>query len=182
MVLPIVLYGNPVLKLVSKSIDQNYPDLHQLIKNMWDTMYFAKGVGLAAPQIGIPIRLFVIDSLEYYKKEDQGKGFKKVFLNAQILDQQGPQWGFDEGCLSIPKITAEVLRKPVIKIRYQDEQFKWHEEEYDDMNARIIQHEYDHIEGILFVEKISAMRKRIIQSKLDKIKRGIVDVKYPVKQ
>lgn len=182
MVLPIVLYGNPVLKMQSKSIDQNYPELHQLIDNMWDTMYFAKGVGLAAPQIGLPIRLFVIDSLAYYKNEDRSKGLKKVFINAQILDEQGPQWAFDEGCLSIPKINAEVLRKPNLKIRYQDENFQWHEEAYDDMNARIIQHEYDHIEGILFVEKISVIRKRLIQSKLDKIKRGIVDVKYPVKQ
>ncbi|MBK8956281.1 MAG: peptide deformylase [Saprospiraceae bacterium] len=182
MILPIVLYGNPVLKTPAKEVQNEYKDLRDLLNNMWDTMYHAKGVGLAAPQIGLSIRIFIVDSTAYYDKSEVHKGIKKVFINPKIIHEEGISWGFEEGCLSIPKINAEVLRKPVLKIRYQDELFQWKEEEYDDMNARIIQHEYDHIEGILFVEKISAIRKKLIQSKLEKIKRGIVDVKYPVRQ
>ncbi len=181
MILPIVLYGNPVLKAVSKPIEPDFPELTQLISDMWETMYYAKGVGLAAPQIGRSIRLFVVDSIPYYEKEHAAQGIKKVFINATLSEEKGDMWGFEEGCLSIPKVNAEVKRKESITIKYQDEKFVWQEESYDGLNARIIQHEYDHIEGILFVEKISPMRRRLLQSKLDKIKRGIVDAKYPVK-
>lgn len=181
MVLPIVLYGNPVLKLIGKPIDPDYPDLAEFIAHMWETMYFAKGVGLAAPQVGKSIRLFVVDSMPYYEEEKSREGIKKVFINAQIINEFGDSWGFEEGCLSIPKINAEVQRKESLLIRYQDDQFIWHEEEYNGLNARIIQHEYDHIEGILFVEKVSPMRKRLLQSKLDKIRKGLVDAKYPTR-
>jgi peptide deformylase len=182
MVLPIYLYGNPILKLKGKEINKDYPNLHELIRNMWETMYFANGVGLAAPQIGLSIRLFVVDSIQYYEKSDSDKGIKKVFINPVILEEYGVEWPFEEGCLSIPKINAEVERNTHLKIKYLDESFKEHTEVYDEMNARIIQHEYDHIEGILFIDKIKPMRKQILQKKLDKIRRGIVDTSYPVRQ
>ncbi|MBK6861802.1 MAG: peptide deformylase [Saprospiraceae bacterium] len=181
MVLPIYLYGKPVLKLKGQDIHNDYEELPKLISDMWETMYFAKGVGLAAPQIGLAIRLFVVDSTAYYEKEDSLKGIKKVFINAQILDETGTVWGFEEGCLSIPKLNAEVNRPSNVKIRYMDEHFQEHIEVYDDMNARIIQHEYDHIEGILFIDKISPIRRKILQKKLDKIRNGLVSTSYPVK-
>ncbi|HRG68761.1 MAG: peptide deformylase [Saprospiraceae bacterium] len=181
MVLPIYLYGKPVLKLKGQDIQPDFNGLSKLIDDMWDTMYFAKGVGLAAPQIGLAIRLFVVDSTAYYEKEHLQKGIKKVFINAQIIEETGAEWGFEEGCLSIPKLNAEVNRPSNLKIKYLDEQFKEHIEVYDDMNARIIQHEYDHIEGILFIDKISPIRRKILQKKLDKIRNGLVSTSYPVK-
>jgi peptide deformylase len=182
MILPIYLYGNPILKLKGKDISKDYPNLNEVIKNMWETMYFAKGVGLAAPQIGLSIRLFIMDSIPYYEKSDSPKGIKKVFINPIILEEYGTEWPFEEGCLSIPKINADVDRTTHVKIKYLDESFKEQVETYDEMNARIIQHEYDHIEGILFIDKIKPVRRQIIQRKLEKIKRGIVDASYPVKQ
>lgn len=182
MVLPIYLYGNPLLKQKAGSITKDYPDLSELISNMWETMYFANGVGLAAPQIGLSIRLFIVDSIQYYEKLEKPKGIKNVFINPEILDEYGPEWPFEEGCLSIPKINAEVMRTTHIKIRYLDERFNEHIEVFDEMNARIIQHEYDHIEGILFIDKIKPVRRQILQRKLEKIKRGIVNAAYPVKQ
>ena len=181
MVLPIYLYGKPVLKLKGQDIHSDYEGLQKLISDMWETMYFAKGVGLAAPQVGLAIRLFLVDSTAYYEKEDAQKGIKKVFINAQILEETGKVWGFEEGCLSIPKLNAEVNRPSNLKIRYFDEHFQEHIEVYDDMNARIIQHEYDHIEGILFIDKISPIRRKILQKKLDKIRNGMVSTSYPVK-
>lgn len=182
MVLPIYLYGNPVLKVLASNISKDYKALPEVISNMWETMYFAKGVGLAAPQIGLSIRLFVVDSIPYYEKSNPKKGIKKVFINPQILEEYGPEWSFEEGCLSIPKINADVERTTHLKIKYLDELFKEHVEIYDEMNARIIQHEYDHIEGILFIDKIKPVRRKILQRKLEKIKRGIVDAFYPIKQ
>lgn len=181
MVLPIVIYGNPILKAKAQKIDPSYKDLSKLVSDMWDTMQFAKGVGLAAPQIGLSIRLFVVDSKSYYENENAAKGIRKAFVNPTILTETGSEWSFEEGCLSIPKINADVHRKPVITINYYDENFNEFTEEYDDLNARIIQHEYDHIEGTLFIDRISAIRRRLLQKKLDKIKKGIVDAKYPVK-
>lgn len=181
MVLPIVVYGNPVLKSKAKEIDPDFPELGKLISNLWETMDFAKGVGLAAPQVGLSIRLFVVDSMAYYEKEQPGKGIRKVFINPVMLSESGPEWAFEEGCLSIPKINADVVRKPTIRINYFDENFKEFTEDFDDLNARIIQHEYDHIEGVLFIDRINPVRRRLIQKKLDKIKRGIIDAKYPVK-
>lgn len=182
MVLPIYLYGNPILKQKGSSITNDYPNLSEVINNMWETMYFANGVGLAAPQIGLSIRLFIVDSILYYEKSEINKGIKKVFINPLIIEESGQEWPFEEGCLSIPKINAEVDRKTHLKIKYQDESFKDHIEVFDEMNARIIQHEYDHIEGILFIDKIKPVRRQILQRKLEKIKRGIVNASYPVKQ
>lgn len=185
MILPIVAYGDPVLRQVGRDITPEYPKLDELIANMWDTMYNAEGIGLAAPQIGIPIRMFVIDAMPFSENEtlseeecDQLKGFKKVFINAKIEEERGEEWGFDEGCLSIPDIQEEVKRKPEITLSYVDEHFKPHTEIYNGLAARIIQHEYDHIQGILFTDKLSSLKKRLLQSKLKKISNGKIEVPY----
>lgn len=181
MVLPIYLYGQPVLKQKAREISPDHPGLAQLITDMWETMYYATGVGLAAPQIGQSLRLFVVDTLPYYEDEKSALGMKKVFINPTILEESGVEWPFEEGCLSIPKITADVKRQAELRLRYQDENFVWHEEDFEGMNARVIQHEYDHIEGILFIEKISQVRRQLIQRKLEKIKKGQIESRYPVK-
>lgn len=185
MILPIYAYGQPVLKKVAAPIEPDYPGLSDIIANMWETMYYAEGVGLAAPQVGLPIRLFVIDTLQLEKedkdKKDQEPGFKKVFINAQILDENGPTWTYEEGCLSIPNIRGDVERPPMIRIRYQDEHFQEHEETYAGINARVIQHEYDHIEGILFVERLKPLKKRLIQRKLESIRIGKVNADYKLR-
>jgi len=177
MKLPIVAYGDPVLKKVCAPIENDYPNLNELIENMWETMYNASGVGLAAPQVGLPIRLFVVDTGE----NDDEPRYKKVFINAQILEETGEPWGFTEGCLSIPDIREEVFRKPNILISYYDENWAQHEEEVSGFAARVIQHEYDHIEGKLFTDKLSPLRKALIKSKLDAITKGRVDVDYKMK-
>ena len=169
MVLPVVLYGHPVLKKVGENIDSSYPDLGNIITNMWETMYFAKGVGLAAPQIGLSIRLFIIDTTPYYEDKKE------------IIDESGALWAFEEGCLSIPNIHADVERTTHVKLRYLDENFNEHIEVFDEMNARVIQHEYDHIQGVLFIEKINPLRRQLLQRKLEKLKKGIHSAKYPVK-
>lgn len=186
MILPIVAYGDPVLKKIAEDIGPDYPGLDQLLNDMFDTMYNAKGVGLAAPQIGKSIRLFIVDASPFAEDPDTEEeaalaGFRKIFINAQILSEEGESWKFNEGCLSIPKIREDVLRKPKIFIRYQDEQFREHEEHFEGIAARIIQHEYDHIEGKLFTDRISPLRKRLLQGKLNDISRGRVDVDYRMK-
>jgi peptide deformylase len=185
MILPIVAIGEPVLKKVAEKIDKNYEGLSQLIDDMFETMYNASGVGLAAPQIGKSIRLFVIDATPFADDEEEGtemlKGFKKVFINAEISSEKGEEWGFNEGCLSIPGIREEVFRKEKLTIKYWDENFKEHKESYDGYAARIIQHEYDHIEGKLFTDLISPLRKRLLKRKLEEISRGDVDVAYKMK-
>lgn len=188
MILPIVAYGDPVLRKVAKDITKDYPKLEELIKNMWETMYNAHGVGLAAPQVGLPIRLFVVDTApfgddEELDKEEQEllKSFKKVFINAKIEIENGKEWDFNEGCLSIPDIREDVKRKPEITIQYMDENFVSHTETYDGLLARVIQHEYDHIEGILFTDKLSSLKKRLLKSRLDKISKGKIDVEYKMK-
>lgn len=178
MKLPIIAYGDPVLKKVCEPIDKNYPDLDQLISNMFETMYNANGVGLAAPQVGLPIRLFVIDTGE---GEDKKPGVKKVFINAEILEENGEPWAFNEGCLSIPDIREDVLRKPNVRIKYYDENWKLHEEEVTGMPARVIQHEYDHIEGKLFTDTLGLLRKRMLKSKLDAIAKGDIKVDYKMR-
>lgn len=177
MKLPIVAYGDPVLKKVCEPIDNTYANLDELIVNMWETMYNASGVGLAAPQIGLPIRLFVID---IHADEDE-PAFKKVFINAQILEEEGEPWAFNEGCLSIPDIREDVMRKPRVRLKYQDETFAEHEAWFDGFPARVIQHEYDHIEGRLFTEKLGIITKQLIKSKLDKIAKGEVRVDYKMR-
>ncbi|MEY2800139.1 MAG: hypothetical protein RI934_1127 [Bacteroidota bacterium] len=184
MILPVIAFGDPVLRKVGVDISSDYPQLAALISDMFETMYHAHGVGLAAPQVGLAIRLFVIDASPFDEdEEDKPKqlNFKKVFINAEILEESGAEWSFSEGCLSIPEVREEVSRKSVIKIRYQDENFQTIEETYDGIIARIIQHEYDHIEGKLFVDKISPIKKRLIVKKLDAITKGIIRPEYKMK-
>jgi len=178
MKLPIVAYGDPVLKKVGADIDKDYPELKQLISDMFDTMYYANGVGLAAPQIGLPIRLFIVDTGE---DEDGNPGYKKVFINARILEETGEAWSFNEGCLSIPDIRENIMRKPNIKITYFDENWVEHTDDVDGMPARVIQHEYDHIEGKLFTDKVSVLRKTMLKSKLDAISKGNIKTDYKMK-
>jgi len=181
MVRPIYLYGNPVLKEKAKPIHKDYPELSKLLQDMYDTMYFAKGVGLAAPQIGLSIRLFVIDTTPFYEEGlKKDNALKRVFINPELIEEYGPEWSFEEGCLSIPKLNAEVDRTTHIKLKYQDEHFNTRIEEFDEINARVIQHEYDHIEGILFIQKIKPLKRQLLNGKLNKIQKGICDVKYPV--
>jgi peptide deformylase len=177
MKLPIVAYGDPVLRKVCTEIAQDYPDLTQLINNMFDTMYAASGVGLAAPQVGLPIRLFIVD----IGGEEDDESFKKVFINAQILEETGEPWSFNEGCLSIPEVREDVFRKPNVRIKYFDENWKAHEIEVSGMPARVIQHEYDHIQGKLFTDTLSLLRKRMLKSKLDAIAKGDIKTDYKMK-
>lgn len=188
MVLPIVAYGDPVLKRKADDIDPDYPGLKQFLEDMFETMYNAKGVGLAAPQVGKSIRIFVIDASAFADDEEnteeereQLRNFKRIFINAEILEEEGEEWSFNEGCLSIPKIREDVYRKPVLRIRYMDENFVQHEEEYDGIIARIIQHEYDHIEGKLFTDRINPLRKRLLKRKLTDISKGNITVDYKMR-
>lgn len=186
MVFPIIAYGDPVLRKVALPVDKDYPGLDGLIQDMHDTMYHAKGVGLAAPQIGKSIRLFIVDASPFAEEFDgeeleELKNFKKVFINAQLTDERGPAWKFNEGCLSIPKIREDVERKPVIRLQYYDEKFNFFDEEFKGTVARIIQHEYDHIEGKLFTDKISPLRKRLLNGKLADISKGKVDTDYKMR-
>ena len=183
MILPIVLYGNPVLRKKCKPIDADYPELNVLLENMWQTMYQAHGVGLAAPQIGLDIRVFIVDTVQTAKEEgEKQERIKKVFINAVMLGQGDEEVDYEEGCLSIPNIHGDVTRPDEITIRYQDENFATHEETFSGTNARVIQHEYDHIEGILFTEKLKPLKRVRLAKKLDKIKKGIVDCDYNVKR
>jgi len=181
MKLPIIAYGDPVLRQKTNEIEKDYPDLHSLIQNMFETMYAAYGVGLAAPQIGLPIRLFVIDGEPYADDEPDMKDFKKVFINPEISDESGNLWSYNEGCLSIPDIREDINRKEKIVIHYFDENWNEHEETYTGLAARIIQHEYDHIEGKLFTDKVSPLRKAMLKGKLDAISKGNVEVDYKMK-
>ena len=195
MVLPIVVYGDPVLRKVGVDIDKNYEGLDQLIKDMFETMYKAKGVGLAAPQIGKAIRLFIVDTHPFAEVDEDDEdddeftpeqrkelqAFKKVFINARILNEDGAEWKFSEGCLSIPKIREDVSRKPDIEIEYYDEKFKKHVEKYDGVIARVIQHEYDHIDGKLFTDKISPFKRKMISGKLNDIASGKISADYKIK-
>ncbi len=181
MILPIYLYGQPVLRKVAQDIPADYPNLKQLIENMFETMYNADGIGLAAPQIGLDIRLFVIDLEPLAEDEPKYAGFKKVFINPQIVERTGDVVKMDEGCLSLPGINEAVEREAKIRIQYLDENFNSHDEEYDSFFARCIQHEYDHIEGILFIDKISGIRKQLIKSKLNNLIKGRVNCRYRVK-
>ena len=192
MILPIVAYGDPVLKKEADEIDANYPDLQQLIADMFETMYHAQGVGLAAPQIGRSIRMFVVDGSPFASDEEDDEDgpdpkavgietFKKVFINPIIEEEQGEEWAFQEGCLSIPKIREEVFRKEIVHISYYDEHFQFHEETYDGYAARIIQHEYDHVDGILFTDHLSPLKRRLLSKRLQGISKGEIKVDYKMK-
>ncbi|RZJ65822.1 MAG: peptide deformylase [Flavobacterium sp.] len=188
MILPIVGYGDPVLRKKGADISPSYPDLKQVIADMYDTMYNAYGVGLAAPQVGLPIRLFVIDTTPFgededlpQEEQDSLKNFKRTFINAKMLNEEGEEWGFNEGCLSIPEVREDVYRHETITIEYQDEDFNTKTEVFDGLVARVIQHEYDHIEGILFTDKISTLKKQLVKGKLQKIMEGKVRPDYRMK-
>lgn len=181
MKLPIVAYGDPVLKKVAAEIGPDYPNIDTLIADMFETMYHAQGVGLAAPQVGVSIRLFVIDASPFEEDDEQLKGFKKVFLNAQITEESGEKWPFNEGCLSIPDIREDVSRHQHLRIRYQDEHWNWKEENYHGLAARVIQHEYDHIEGKLLTDRLPPLRKAMLKNRLDAISKGMVKVEYKMK-
>ncbi|MBS1684255.1 MAG: peptide deformylase [Bacteroidetes bacterium] len=181
MFLPIVAYGDPVLRKMGAEIDKDYPGLDKLIEDMFETMEKSKGVGLAAPQVGKAIRLFVIDSTKMYDEEEEHKGVREVFINAEIIKEAGSEWAYEEGCLSIPGIREDVSRKPTVRIRYFDRNWQEQEKEFDDMNARVIQHEYDHIEGKLFIDHLKPLRRSLLKSKLEKISKGDVDVSYRMK-
>lgn len=184
MKLPIVAYGDPVLRQKTVEIDEDYPGLSQLIENMFETMYAANGVGIAAPQVGQPIRLFVIDASPFGEDDEDGPGdptvvdFKRVFINPILVEETGEKWAFSEGCLSIPHINEDVMRKKNLVINYLDENFEEQEEELTGLAARVVQHEYDHIEGKLFIDKLSPLRKTMLKGKLDAIAKGQVKVSY----
>jgi len=188
MILPIVAYGDPVLRKKATAISADYPKLDALIENMFETMYGARGLGLAAPQVGLAIRLFIVDASPFEDDEElteeereECANFKKVFINAKIIKEEGDEWVFNEGCLSIPNINEDVFRQPKITIEYQDENLDQQTESYDGIIARIIQHEYDHIEGILFTDKLSVLKKRLLKGKLANISKGKIDVSYRMK-
>ncbi len=188
MILPILAYGDPVLRKVGKDITKDYPKLDELISNMKETMKNAQGVGLAAPQIGRDIRLFLIDASPFAESdelEEEEKlflqGFNRIFINAQIIDEEGDEWVFNEGCLSIPNINEDVFRNETINIEYLNENFEKKTDTLSGLAARIFQHEYDHIEGILFTDKLSSLKKRLLKKKLENISKGKVDVSYRMK-
>jgi len=188
MILPIVAYGNPVLKKVAEPIGSDYPELKELLSNMWETMYNGRGVGLAAPQIGLGIRIFLVDSEQLVKENEEAEedeelyrvtqGIKKAFINPRIIEETGEPWNYEEGCLSIPDVRVKISRKELVRIRYVNEQFEEIEETYDGMNARIIQHEYDHLEGILLTDHMSPLKRSLLKGKLDNISKGKIDVNY----
>jgi peptide deformylase len=181
MILPIYAYGTKVLKKKSVDIKPSHEGLNELISNMWETMYNANGVGLAAPQIGEAIRLFIIDTTHLYDEEPEKEGLKRVFINAQQLDSDGDLWTYEEGCLSIPEVRGDVDRPKTITLRYKTEDFTEITETFTEIEARVIQHEYDHLEGLLFTEFLKPVKKRRIKRKLEQIKKGIVEAEYPMR-
>ncbi|TWP23327.1 peptide deformylase [Apibacter muscae] len=187
MILPIYAYGEPILRKKTMNIDKDYPELDNLIVNMFETMYRANGIGLAAPQIGLNKRLFIIDAAplaedeEYSDLKNELLNCKKVFINPKIIHTEGDPWKFNEGCLSIPDIREDIARPEKITIEYYDENWKFHTETFGDIRARIIQHEYDHIEGILFTDLLSPLKKKLLKSKLTQISKGKIKVDYRIK-
>jgi len=185
MQLPIIAYGTPILRKVAREIDADYPDLKKLIEDMWETLYASNGVGLAAPQINRDIRLFLVDSEVIFKNMEpddepypDDPGIKRVFINAKIKKLEGEPWPYNEGCLSIPKINEDVIRPETVVLEYQDENFEHHTETFNGMTARIIQHEYDHIEGKLFIDYLKPLKKKLLQRKLTDISKGKIQVGY----
>jgi len=188
MILPIIAYGNPVLRKVAHDIDENYPDLAKLIEDMWETMYASNGVGLAAPQINRDIRLFVMDSAQIFANIDEQEreeehypdapGIKQVFINAHVVEELGDDWAYNEGCLSIPKIREDIYRAEEVTISYLDENFRSHTKTFSGVTARIILHEYDHIEGKLFIDRLPPLKRKLLRRKLDDISKGKVNVDY----
>lgn len=178
MILPVVAYGHPVLKKVGKEIDPSYPGLQTLISNMYETMDQSDGVGLAAQQVNHDIRLFIVDTSGYGDKHPEGKGFKRVFINAKIYQFEGEEVSFNEGCLSFPGIREDIMRKSVIYMTYLDENFQPHDEKFTGIVSRVIQHEYDHNDGVLFIDRMSSLKKVLLKGRLMDISKGNVDVSY----
>jgi peptide deformylase len=188
MILPIVAYGHPILRKVAHDIDEQYPDLKKLIEDMWETMYASNGVGLAAPQVNKDIRLFVVDSAQIFANMDEkdkeeenypdDPGIKQVFINAHIVEELGDDWAYNEGCLSIPKIREDIFRAEEVTLEYQDENFQKHSKTFNGLTARVILHEYDHIDGKLFIDHISPLKRKLLKRKLDDIMKGNVKVDY----
>ncbi len=186
MILPIVAYGSPILRKVSKDIDKDYPNLGPLIDDMWETMYRSNGVGLAAPQVNRDVRLFVIDTLQIFENQEADEkgiypdepGFKGVFINACIDELNGKEWSYNEGCLSIPKIREDIVRNETVTLTYLDENFQQHTKTFNGITGRVILHEYDHIEGKLFIDYMKPLKKTLIKRKLDDISKGKVKVDY----
>ncbi|MBL4623813.1 MAG: peptide deformylase [Flavobacteriales bacterium] len=183
MILPVVAYGDPVLKQECDDVDHDYPELSKLIENMFETMYEAAGVGLAAPQVGKTIRLFIVDAAPFAEDDEgneypEAKDFRRVFINPEIIEERGDEWGFEEGCLSIPNIREEVFRQPELSIEYYDENFKRKKEKLSGIAARIVQHEHDHIEGVLFTDHLNPLKRRLLKRKLMEISKGITTAKY----
>ncbi|MDA9563285.1 peptide deformylase [Flavobacteriales bacterium] len=186
MILPIVAYGDPVLKQEAEDIEKDYPNLDKLLKDMFETMYNAAGVGLAAPQIGKSIRLFIVDAAPFAEDDEEdeypeAKDFKRVFINPEIVEESGDEWGFEEGCLSIPNIREEVYRQSDLYIEYYDEKFEFQKEKLSGITARIVQHEYDHIEGILFTDHLNPLKRRLLKRKLVEISKGVTSAKYKMR-
>ena len=178
MTYPIVIYGHPILRKVAVEIDKEYPELNKLIEDLFETMYHSEGMGLAAPQVGKSIRIFVIDGTPVAEDEPSLAGFKKTFINAHISERCGELQPMNEGCLSIPNLREEVMRESHIRINYYDENWEYHDEVFDGYKARIIQHEYDHTEGILFTDKVNPLRKRLLKGKLTAISKGQFEASY----
>lgn len=186
MILPIVAYGAPVLRKVANKITEDYPQLDKFIQDMWETMYYSNGVGLAAPQVNRDIRLFVIDTEQIFENledDEKGKypdapGVKKVFINPHLKELEGEEWAYNEGCLSIPKIREDIMRPETIVLEYMDEHFEPHTETFNGITARVIQHEYDHLEGKLFIDYLKPLRRKLLQGKLSDISKGKVKVDY----
>ena len=181
MILPIYAYGHGVLKRRAKAIDQDYPHLEELVQNMWETMYKADGVGLAAPQVGLGIRLFLVDTKQMKDEGKEEEGIKIAFLNAEKVEEGGKEWTYEEGCLSIPDVRGDVDRPAQIKLRWVDTDFNEHEQIFTGLEARVIQHEYDHIEGTLFTEYLKPIKRRLIKRKLENIKKGKVKAGYKMR-
>ena len=181
MTLPIYVYGSPVLRKIARPVEQNEEGLEDFIDNLWDTMYQSDGIGLASPQVGKSVRIFVIDGTPLEEDDPSLKDFKVTFINPEILDRQGDDKTYEEGCLSIPNIREEIVRPEKVRIRYYDEDWNQHEEEYEGIAARIIQHEYDHLQGVLFTDKVAPLKKRMLRNKLNAIAKGKFDVSYKVK-
>ena len=180
MILPIVSFGNSILRCKCSPVQENQP-IEEILKNMYETMYNAQGVGLAAPQVGLDLSIFIIDTTPFCDDENNLIPLKKEFINPEIIDYSGKDESFNEGCLSIPGLREDIIRKDQIKIRYFDKNFNEHTEKYEGINSRVIQHEYDHLMGVLFTDRVSTLKKKLLKSKLNKIKNGDIEVDYNMK-
>lgn len=178
MILPVLAYGHPTLRKIATEIDKDYPNLRQFIDDLFETMHTSSGVGLAAPQVNKSIRVFVVDASPMADENPELAAFQKAFINPRIVEESGEEWSFDEGCLSLPDIRENVIRKSIVRLQYYDEDFNFHDEIFDGYVARIIQHEYDHLEGTLFVDRVNPLKKMLLKRKLTDISKGNIDVFY----